>query len=42
MSSEVISNLNDSDSMSRHGGDGWRLDLTIVEVFSNLNDSLIL
>ena len=42
MSSEVISNLNDSDSMSRHGGDGWQLDLMLLEDISNLNDSLIL
>ena len=25
-----------------HGGDGLQLDLVILEVFSNLNDSMIL
>ena len=30
------------DVVSEHGGDGLRLDLMILEVFYNLNDSMIL
>jgi len=30
------------DTVSRHGGDGMELDLGILQVFSNLNGSVIL
>ena len=30
------------DMVSRHGGDGLGVDFIILEVFSNLNDSVIL
>ena len=39
---EVISTLNDSDSVSKHSADGWWLGLTILEAISNPNESLTL
>jgi len=42
---EVFRNHGDvalRDMVSGHGGDGMGLDLGVLEVFSNLNDSVIL
>ena len=45
MTLEVFRNHGDvalRDMVSGHGGDGMGLDLGVLEIFSNLNDSVIL